>query len=237
MHPLSRWHRLAFLRALRENAIIQMWKHYRIYFFWTLVFQQFRLFPGWSCNHLQEYCLNLNWTAKKLQTSTSKKRKSHVCKQGQCKILTGNRKKIRSNVSDPKGVSWFNPTWQLSTTQLCSVTPHCSRMMGIIGEKKVRKQVGWAKSSLMGQKMKINWCVMQLPTTQWTMPSQFPRSSPWPSFSTVYVLSILPQSMEYPHGQFGSPVLAVPLPGFLYPFSFRRSWKVLDFGWAWLSKN
>lgn len=81
-------------------------------------------------------------------------------------------------------MSWFNLTWQLSTTQLCSVTPHCSRMMEEIGKKKVRKHVGWDKSNLMGQKMKINWCIMQLLTTQWPVPSQFPSRGPWPSFLT-----------------------------------------------------
>lgn len=153
-----------------------------------------------------------------------------------CKILTEIiiKKKNRSNASDQRWVSWFNPTWQLSTTQLCSVTPHCSRMMERIRKKKkVRKHVSWDKSGLIGQKIKINWCVREFLTTQWLTHSQFPSHGPWPAFPTVYTLSILPYSMEYLHRQFGSPVLAVPLPSFLCPSSLLLHEK-LKSPWFWV---
>ena len=55
----------------------------------------------------------------------------------------------------------------------------------------------------------------QLVPKQQSLPGQLPP---------VYVLGMMSHGMEYPVGQFGSAVLAVLPPSFLYPSSFLAGW-------------
>ena len=64
-----------------------------------------------------------------------------------CRWSCGSKSKMWALLSL---LSWFNPSWQLGTTQLLAHSPH---PVGNGGENRKKvKLVGWDKDSLIGQK-------------------------------------------------------------------------------------
>ena len=134
-------------------------------------------------------------------------------------------------------MSWFNPSQQLSTTQLLAHSP-TGGMGERIGRVKVRKFMGWDKDNLIGKAKAAHASKARnsFPTSHGqagVQPSSGKQGSimhnsylgrQTPSLRTssssffflqLYMLSMMSYGTEYPFGQLGSAVPAVSPRSFL----------------------
>lgn len=118
-------------------------------------------------------------------------------------------------------LSWFNSSWQLSTTEpIPEKTPGLSQWQFNGWRKSCMHKQSRARSSFSTSQVGVQPCPGQWgpshvgrPRNYWGMPSQTQQFSP--SFLQIYVLSMMFCGVECPSGHFGSAVLVLLPPSLL----------------------